>query len=483
MKALLSRARGRPELAAAEKRALLAANELFRDLGDDTLAEVDAMTNLTTCPAGRVLYEPQGGDEVLFLLKKGHVQLYRLNTEGKKLTVGDVKPGSFFGEMSVLGQRMSGSFAEATQDSLVCAMSRADVSRMLRHHPDIADRVIEHLAARLRDAEVRLETLAYQRLEARLASVLLRECDPRRRRSAICPSRIWRRWWAPRGSPSPGPQSDGQGGAGGTGPPAHPSAGPRWGPGADRPVVERVIGKVPPGSLASGSADGHHRSMPLSTVPVTIDDPVNVAILSVSEDRLQGFQRDPLTEIARRSGVELPLVIERIRAMLQAGTIRRVRQTLLPTNLAHGALIAWQVPPDRLSAAFDYLFQQDPFSGHVVIRTTDAETPGSAYRLWTTLKVPQGFLMGKHAEHLAAEIGAQSYRIMPAKRLFALGVGHTRRRGLAPGAAARSPPRSSIRRLPRSATASGRRWRRSSANFARRRSNRTCGAAGPSRRG
>ncbi len=58
-------------------------------------------------------------------------------------------------------------------------MSRADVSRLLRHHPDIADRVIEHLAARLRDAEVRLETLAYQRLEARLASVLLRECDPR----------------------------------------------------------------------------------------------------------------------------------------------------------------------------------------------------------------------------------------------------------------------------------------------------------------
>ena len=179
--------------------------------------------------------------------------------------------------------------------------------------------------------------------------------------------------------------------------------------------------------------------MPLSTVPVTIDDPVNVAILSVSEDRLQGFQRDPLAEIARRSGVELPVVIERIRAMLQAGTIRRVRQTLLSTNLAHGALIAWQVPPDRLPAAFDYLFQQDPFSGHVVIRTTDAETPGSAYRLWTTLKVPQGFSMRKHADYLAAEIGAQGYRTMPAKRLFALGVGHTRRRGLAPGSRSEEP--------------------------------------------
>ena len=74
--------------------------------------------------------------------------------------------------------------------------------------------------------------------------------------------------------------------------------------------------------------------------PITIDDPVNVAILRVSEDLIQGFSRDPLGDIARASGVELDLVIDRIRAMLEAGTIRRVRQTLLSTSLAEGALVA-----------------------------------------------------------------------------------------------------------------------------------------------
>jgi len=63
----------------------------------------------------------------------------------------------------------------------------------------------------------------------------------------------------------------------------------------------------------------------------------------------------------------------------------------MATNLAPGALVAWQVPVEKLDAAFDFMFQQDPFSGHVVIRSTDAATPGSNYRLWTTLKVPQGF--------------------------------------------------------------------------------------------
>jgi DNA-binding Lrp family transcriptional regulator len=83
--------------------------------------------------------------------------------------------------------------------------------------------------------------------------------------------------------------------------------------------------------------------------------------------------------------------------------------------------------------------KQDPFSGHVVIRSTDGETAGSAYRLWTTLKVPQGFSMRKHCELLAARTGAEAFRIMPAKRLFALGVGHVRRKGMEPGARTDEP--------------------------------------------
>lgn len=173
-----------------------------------------------------------------------------------------------------------------------------------------------------------------------------------------------------------------------------------------------------------------------STVPAAVSDPVNAAILAVSEDRLAGFQLDPFGEIAARSGVDPEVAIERVVAMLCAGTIRRVRQTLMSTNLARGALVAWQVPPDRLDRAFDYMFKEDPFSGHVVIRSTDAVTPGSTYRLWTTLKVPQGYSLQKHAEFLAREVGAGYFRLMPAKMVFALGVGHVRRRGLEPGARA-----------------------------------------------
>jgi DNA-binding Lrp family transcriptional regulator len=173
-----------------------------------------------------------------------------------------------------------------------------------------------------------------------------------------------------------------------------------------------------------------------SQAPATISDPINAAILAISEDRLAGFQSDPFGEIAARSGIGVQSVIERIVAMLRAGTIRRVRQTLLSTSLARGALCAWEVPPEKLDAAFEFMCAEDPFSGHVVIRSTDSVSAGSSYRLWTTLKVPQGFSLRKHAEWLSRQVGARRFAIMPAKMLFALGVGHVRRRGLEPGARA-----------------------------------------------
>ena len=173
--------------------------------------------------------------------------------------------------------------------------------------------------------------------------------------------------------------------------------------------------------------------MPTSTLPAHVEDPVNAKILAVSEDQVQGFSRYPLHRIADASGVDLDTVVARIAAMLAAGTIRRVRQTLLSTSLAPGALVAWKVPAEHVRTAFDFMFTEDPFSGHVVTRTTDRETPGSEYKLWTTLKVPRPFDMDAHCRYLLEQTGATAYKLLPARKLFTLGVGHVRRRTIEPG--------------------------------------------------
>jgi DNA-binding Lrp family transcriptional regulator len=174
-------------------------------------------------------------------------------------------------------------------------------------------------------------------------------------------------------------------------------------------------------------------------LPVEHNDPINARILAISEDKIEGFVPEPFEQIAARSDVGVDVVMTRVAAMLRAGTIRRVRQTLLATNLAAGALVAWKVPEDKIEPAFEWMFQRDPFSGHVVLRSTDTVSAGSDYKLWTTVKVPQGFSLQAHCELLAKKVDAERFRLMPAKGIFTLGVGHVRRKTIEPGSRTDQP--------------------------------------------
>jgi hypothetical protein len=55
------------------------------------------------------------------------------------------------------------------------------------------------------------------------------------------------------------------------------------------------------------------------------------------------------------------------------------------------------------------------------------------------VKAPHGFSLQKHCELLTKKIGAEKFRMMPAKGIFTLGVGHVRRKTVAPGEKADQP--------------------------------------------
>jgi CRP/FNR family cyclic AMP-dependent transcriptional regulator len=147
--------------------------DIFQDLTDAEIEEIDRATTVTTCRRGKILYMPEDTSEVLFLLKQGRVQLYRISPDGKKLMIATAGPGTVFGEMTLIGQGMHNTFAEAIEDCVLCVMSRDDVERLLVTKPKVALRIFETLGNRLREAEARLEEIAFKGIPARLASLLL----------------------------------------------------------------------------------------------------------------------------------------------------------------------------------------------------------------------------------------------------------------------------------------------------------------------
>ena len=151
--------------------------EIFQDLSTSELEQMDRQITMSSCEPGRIFYMPEDTGEVLFLLKKGRVQLYRISPSGKKLVVETLGPGTIFGEMSLVGQGMHNTFAEAVDECLLCVMSRADVERLMREKPSVAFRFVEALGDRLSSVETRLEEIAFKSIPARLASLLLRLAD------------------------------------------------------------------------------------------------------------------------------------------------------------------------------------------------------------------------------------------------------------------------------------------------------------------
>ncbi len=163
-----------------EKHYCFKAMDLFQGLTAEEIASLDSTMRLITRKKGEILYLPDEVKEVLFFLKEGTVQLYRLSPEGKKLVITTLGPNTFFGEMALVGQRMYHTFAEVQEDSTLCLMAREDVVRLLLTKPVIALNLLDILGRRLLEVETALEDLAFKNVRARLASLLLRMAELRK---------------------------------------------------------------------------------------------------------------------------------------------------------------------------------------------------------------------------------------------------------------------------------------------------------------
>lgn len=153
----------------------LLGTELFQDLSIEQIEAFHDRIHMRTCKSGYVFYTPGETGEVMFILKQGSAQLYRMSPEGRKIVFAQLPPGSVFGEMSFIGQGMYDCFAEATEDSLICTMSRADVNDMIEEFPKVAIRLLETVGNRMVQAEKQLEDLAFKGLVPRLAEFILHE--------------------------------------------------------------------------------------------------------------------------------------------------------------------------------------------------------------------------------------------------------------------------------------------------------------------
>jgi CRP/FNR family cyclic AMP-dependent transcriptional regulator len=156
-----------------EKLRLLSMVDILEPLTREEIKELSIRVPDTHFQRGQILYTPQERSEVLFMLKKGRVRIYRVSPDGREFTLAVVGAGTVFGEMSLTAQRLENAYAEAMESVVVCKMKRHDLERLVMDKPQVGLKVMSVLSERLFLAEDRMEDIALKEVPTRLASFLL----------------------------------------------------------------------------------------------------------------------------------------------------------------------------------------------------------------------------------------------------------------------------------------------------------------------
>jgi CRP/FNR family transcriptional regulator, cyclic AMP receptor protein len=168
-----------------EKTGYLSQVDALQDLSQAEIDLIQHETKMVNYHAGHIFYMPEDEGEVLFILKRGRVQLYRMSPDGRKLIVATLHQGAIFGHMALIGQRLHETYAEAVDDCVICIWGRDDVEQLLRRNPAVALRFLDAVGQRLSLMEEMLTEILFKQLPVRLASLLLRLSNESKDRSTI----------------------------------------------------------------------------------------------------------------------------------------------------------------------------------------------------------------------------------------------------------------------------------------------------------
>jgi len=123
--------------------------------------------------SSETIFEPALHPRSVYLLERGLVRIYRLSARGDEATLGYVRPGEVFGELSAFSDQPRESFARAVRASRVWRIPWTELRHVLDSHPRIGLSVTAQIGNRFKRIESRVEHLVFRNLRSRVARILL----------------------------------------------------------------------------------------------------------------------------------------------------------------------------------------------------------------------------------------------------------------------------------------------------------------------
>lgn len=127
---------------------------LFKRLTPAELEQLAEEVDQVRYEPDETIFNEQDKGDALYVVESGSVRIWVLDEDVKPVTLKELEPGEFFGELAVLDRGPRSTNATAIGETLLHRLSSDDFQKFLMEHPDVAIDVICEIGARMRQTNV-----------------------------------------------------------------------------------------------------------------------------------------------------------------------------------------------------------------------------------------------------------------------------------------------------------------------------------------
>ena len=153
---------------------LLIQSALFAPLSEEERSEVARRFSPQHYQKDDYLFWEGEPAEWLVLLTEGQVKMIKHSESGRETILATFGPGQIVGEVGVLVGEVYPASAQALKPSSTLNLRRDDYVELVRQYPNLSWALIQELGRRLQGAHETIRSLAVEKVERRVARVVLR---------------------------------------------------------------------------------------------------------------------------------------------------------------------------------------------------------------------------------------------------------------------------------------------------------------------
>lgn len=149
-------------------------NEFYDEIKNEDALEKLTETNVVNYYKKKQRVYTEGNHpHSLFYLNSGKIRTFKINENGKELTVGLYNAGDFFGYNALLENTAFKETAETLEECEVSIIGREDFEILINNNKKVTQKFIKMLAQNVTEKEEQLINLAYNSLRKRVADAIL----------------------------------------------------------------------------------------------------------------------------------------------------------------------------------------------------------------------------------------------------------------------------------------------------------------------